>query len=263
MSLRVEGVSKIYPDGTKALNQINFTIKPGEAVVLLGHNGSGKSTLFRCMTCFEKPSEGSVFLDDINITNMSQRQLRPIRNKMGMVFQHFHLINNLTVFQNVLFGALGSVRFSFQTFSPLASNELREKAMEYLHRVGLSHLAKRRTDQLSGGQQQRVAIARMLMQEPEVVLADEPIASLDPKAGREVMDLLWDVVEERGLSVISILHQMDIAKEYGNRIIALKKGNVVLDENISNISDEFLQDLYKLDVEDSKGNQNQVTEKGA
>ncbi|RXJ02467.1 phosphonate ABC transporter ATP-binding protein [Anaerobacillus alkaliphilus] len=262
ISLKVENISKIYPDGTKALNNVSFTVEPGEAVVLLGHNGSGKSTLFRCITSFEKPSEGSIFIDKTNIIGLSQGQLRPIRKKVGMVFQHFHLINNLSVFQNVLFGALGSVKYSFQAFAPVASPELREKAMECLHRVGLSHLAKRRADQLSGGQQQRVAIARMLLQDPEVVLADEPIASLDPKAGREVMDLLWDVVEERGLSVISILHQMDIAKEYGDRIIALKSGNVVMDDKIKNISEDFLQDLYQHDV-DMDLVQETITEKGA
>lgn len=247
ISLEVTNVSKVFPDGTKALDNVSFSVLPGEAVVLLGHNGSGKSTIFRCITGFEKPSEGIITIGDTDITKYNKRKLRPIRKKVGMVFQHFHLIYNISVFQNVLFGALGHVNYSFQTFAPLASNDLRDKAMDCLDRVGLSHLAKRRADQLSGGQQQRVAIARMIMQDPEIVLADEPIASLDPKAGREVMDLLWEIVEEKNLTVICVLHQLAIAKEYGKRIIALKKGKVVVDDKIEHIDDQFLVDLYKYD----------------
>ncbi|MDG5790130.1 phosphonate ABC transporter ATP-binding protein [Evansella sp. AB-P1] len=247
-AVEIDTISKVYPDGTKALNNVSFSVEKGEAVVLLGHNGSGKSTLFRSITSFEQPTSGEIRIDGITITGLKKRKLRPIRKKIGMVFQHFNLINNLSVFQNVLFGALGQTKFTFQTYSPFASKELRMKAMECLSRVGLTHLAKRRADQLSGGQQQRVAIARMLMQDPEIVLADEPIASLDPKAGREVMDLLWEIVRERGLTVVCILHQMDIAKEYGNRIVALKSGNVVLDSTIHALNDKFIKELYEKEV---------------
>jgi len=246
-SLEVKNVSKVYPGGNKALHNVSFQVNPGEGVILLGHNGSGKSTLFGCMTGFEEPTSGNVFVNDFDITQMSKRQLRPIRKKIGMVFQNFNLTTNLTAFQNVLFGALGQTKTSFQTFSPFASQQLREKAMTCLDRVGLAHLAKRRADQLSGGQQQRVAIARMLMQEPEIVLADEPIASLDPQAGREVMDLLWDVVEERGLAVVCILHQMEIVLEYGERIVALNKGELVANEHISNLDRTYLNSLYSKD----------------
>ncbi|MBU9723464.1 MULTISPECIES: phosphonate ABC transporter ATP-binding protein [Bacillaceae] len=255
-TIEIQNLSKVYPDGTKALNNVSFNVKPGEAVVLLGHNGSGKSTLFRCITSFEKPTEGQIKIDGVNITKLSKGKLRPIRKKVGMVFQHFNLINNLSVFQNVLSGAMGKVRFAFQTFAPLASKELRREAMECLERVGLSDLAKRRADQLSGGQQQRVAIARMLMQNPQVVLADEPIASLDPKAGREVMDLLWEIVRERGLTVVCILHQMDIAKEYGDRIVALKSGKVVIDDHIHDLNDELMASLYEKEMVEEEDKEN-------
>ncbi|WP_100374264.1 phosphonate ABC transporter ATP-binding protein [Bacillus sp. FJAT-45037] len=247
LSLSVKNISKTFPDGTEALKGINFDVKAGEGVVLLGHNGSGKSTLFRCISQFEKPTDGQIYFNDQEATKLSKRKLRPLRKRIGMVFQHFHLIPNLSVHQNVLFGALGQTNFSMQTFAPFASKELRLEAMECLDRVGLSHLAKRRADQLSGGQQQRVAIARMLMQKPEIVLADEPIASLDPKAGREVMELLWSITRERNLTIIAILHQMDIAMEFGERIIALKKGDKVIDAPVDEINRQQLEDLYEHD----------------
>ncbi|MCE7790811.1 phosphonate ABC transporter ATP-binding protein [Salipaludibacillus sp. CUR1] len=262
ISLKVENIGKTYPDGNEALKDINFEVNPGEAVVLLGHNGSGKSTLFRSITSFETPSKGSIYMDGTNITELKKRQLRPVRKRVGMVFQHFHLINNLSVFQNVLFGALGQTRFFFQTFSPFASQSLREKAIECLDRVGLAHFAHKRSDQLSGGQQQRVAIARMLMQDPEIVLADEPIASLDPKAGREVMDLLWEIAEERGLSVICILHQMDIAREYGDRIIALKNGELILDESMDKIDSAFFRSLYEHEEDEDTSDEQKRVEVG-
>lgn len=244
ISLSVQGIHKTFQDGTTALKDISFDVQNGQGVVLLGHNGSGKSTLFRCISRFESPSEGTILFNNTDITKMNKRQLRPYRKKVGMVFQHFHLIHNLTVFQNVLFGAMGHVKLPTKTFSPFASKSLRMEAMNCLDRVGLVHLAKRRADQLSGGQQQRVAIARMLMQKPEMVLADEPIASLDPKAGREIMDLLWEITRERNLTIICILHQVDIALEYGERIIALKKGHKVIDKPISDITAPQLKDLY-------------------
>jgi phosphonate transport system ATP-binding protein len=253
ISLEVNQLTKVYPGGTKALNDVSFKVNPGEGVILLGHNGSGKSTLFRCITGFEKPTSGSIFIDNKDITGLTKNKMRPIRKKVGMVFQNFNLTNNLSVFQNVLFGALGYTKTTFHTFAPFASDQLRDKAMACLERVGVAHLAGRRADQLSGGQQQRVAIARMLMQDPEIVLADEPIAALDPKAGREVMDLLWEIVRERGLAVICILHQMDFILEYGDRIIALKEGNMVVDESVKKLERSFLDSLYHKDATIEKG----------
>ena len=243
-AITVNNLTKIYDDGNKALNDVNFSIPAGQGVTILGHNGSGKSTLFRCLTSFEKISQGNIIIDGQDITRLSKKDLRKLRKQVGMVFQHFNLVNNLSVFQNVLFGALGEAKSTFHTFSFFASDELRSKAMECLDRVGLAHLAKRRADQLSGGQKQRVAIARMLMQDPKIVLADEPIASLDPKAGREVMDLLFDIVKEKKLTVVCILHQLDIAMEYSDRIIALKASQKVIDAKTSEVNQVALQNLY-------------------
>lgn len=242
-AIDIQQVSKVFPDGTEALKNVSFHVKQGEGVVLLGHNGSGKSTMFKNISGFEKPTSGKILINEEEITKTSKRQFKPIRKKMGMVFQDFHLIYNLSVFQNVLFGRMGYHNFLAVT-APLASAENRERAMSCLDRVGLAHLAGRRADQLSGGQQQRVAIARMLMQDPEIVLADEPIASLDPKAGREVMELLWEIVEEKSLTVLCILHQMDIALEFGERMIGLSEGEVVLDKRSENIHQNELRDLY-------------------
>jgi phosphonate transport system ATP-binding protein len=248
--LQVDHLNKIYPNGTEALKDISFRIDRGESVIILGHNGSGKSTLFRCITGFEKPTGGSVTLYDRPLHPISKRELRNIRKKIGMVFQNFGLIHNLSVFQNVLFGAMGKTAFACQTFSAIASSEWRDKAMDSIERVGLSHAAKRRVDQLSGGQKQRIAIARMLMQDPEIILADEPIASLDPKAGKEVMDLLWSIVEEKNLTVIVVLHQLEIAREYGKRIIALKEGNKIIDADKNEVDEAFLDSIY--DIETTK-----------
>ncbi len=242
--IKVNNITKTFPNGTTALKDMSFTIDEGERVIILGHNGSGKSTLFRSMTGFEALSGGAIHIFNKSINPKHKKELRNIRRRIGMVFQYFGLITNISVFQNVLFGALGQVKFSPQTYSLFASRALREKAMDSLERVGLAQYAKHRADELSGGQKQRVAIARMLMQDPEIILADEPIASLDPKAGREIMDLLVSIAEERNLTLVMILHQMEIAKTYGERIIALKHGEIVLDGGVSDITPEFEMDLF-------------------
>ncbi|SES03527.1 phosphonate ABC transporter ATP-binding protein [Salipaludibacillus aurantiacus] len=249
-ALSVREVTKTFKDGTNALEKVSFDIKTGEGVVLLGHNGSGKSTMFKCISGFETPTSGEIFINNQEITRLSDRRYRPLRKNIGMVFQNFHLIYNLSVFQNVLFGAMGQNRNFLKVSAPFASKLLREKAMACLDRVGLAHLASRRSDQLSGGQQQRVAIARMLMQDPELILADEPIASLDPKAGREVMELLWEIVDERKLTVLCILHQTEIAMEFGERLIGLNKGRLVLDDEKNNISKNDLNSLYYDGIEE-------------
>lgn len=247
ISIVVKDLKKVYGGKVEALKNVNFSVQPGERVMLLGHNGSGKSTLFKCLTGFESPTQGSIHIGDVDIAKLDKNEFRSVRKDVGLVFQNFNLINNLTVFQNVLFGALGGDQGFRKTLNAFASDELRYKAMECLDRVSLAEFANRRADQLSGGQKQRVAIARTIMQDPKIILADEPVASLDPKVGREVMDLLWDVADERGLAVICILHQMDIVQEYGERIIALKDGRVVMDDALENIEESFFKELYERD----------------
>ncbi|WP_462420714.1 phosphonate ABC transporter ATP-binding protein [Salinicoccus sp. Marseille-QA3877] len=242
--IEVDELTKVFNKSDVALNNVSFNIKKGEKVVILGHNGSGKSTLFRTIAGFEEATEGSVKISDEEINPRNKLRLRETRKKVGMVFQYFGLVENVSVFQNVLFGALGQVKFAPSTYNIFASQTLRERAMESLNRVGLVHLAKRRADQLSGGQKQRVAIARMLMQEPEIILADEPIASLDPKAGREVMELLTGIAKERNITLLMILHQLPVAEKYGERVIALKNGELFLDNDVSVIDEDFERVLF-------------------
>jgi len=238
------GVRKIYPGGTRALGGVDFSIERGEGVVLLGHNGSGKSTLLRCLNGLESTTEGSIRFDGLDITTANKPALRAVRRRIGVIFQKFNLVRNLSAFQNVLFGALGEVGF-LHSLHPLAKRGLRVKAMACLERVGLGGKAMQRADSLSGGQQQRVAIARALMQEPEVLLADEPIASLDPKAARQVMELLWEVGKERRFTVVCALHQLDAALEFGERLIGLKEGLKVLDAPGAGLSRTDLAWLYE------------------
>lgn len=244
-SLKVNQLTKVYPNHTLALDQISFEAKPGESIIILGANGSGKSTLLRCLIGLEKPTSGQVFLGDWEITALPHARLRTVRRHVGMVFQHFNLVKNLSAFHNVLQGALGRSHGPRYWFPATAPAVERQRAMDCLAQVHLADLATQRVDTLSGGQQQRVAIARMLMQGPDVVLVDEPIASLDPKAGREVMDLLHTIVRERGLTMICNLHQLDMAMTYADRIIGLLAGQVVLDQPVTNVNAKALDWLYQ------------------
>jgi phosphonate transport system ATP-binding protein len=243
MEVRVREVAKNYPDGTRVLEAVDFSIAPGEGVVLLGANGCGKSTLLRCMLGLEPLSKGSITIGGVDVGRARGGELRRLRAGIGSVFQQFNLVGNLSVFQNVLFGRLGRHGL-IRSLTATASQGARDRAMESLDRVGLAHLAGRRTDTLSGGQQQRVAIARMLMQEARIVFADEPVASLDPRAGREVMDLLFEIVRERGLTVVCVLHQLDLARTYADRIIGLKGGRVAVDAAPAAVPDAALAALY-------------------
>ncbi|MEL6929935.1 MAG: phosphonate ABC transporter ATP-binding protein [Cyanobacteria bacterium J06600_6] len=245
LSLKISELSKTYPNGTVALDKVSFSANPGEGIVLLGANGSGKSTLLRCILGLENTTSGDIWLGNWQLSQLNSQQLRQLRSQVGMVFQKFNLVGSLSAFHNVLHGALGRSNSPRYWFPATAPELERQKAMECLERVNLAHLAKQRADTLSGGQQQRVAIARTLMQEPKLILVDEPVASLDPQAGKEVMDLLWSIVREQKLSVICTLHQLELAKEYGDRIIGLKDGKIQLDSAANNLHPEDLTALYK------------------
>jgi phosphonate transport system ATP-binding protein len=244
LNLTAENVSKRFPDGTVALAGVSLEISPGEDVVLLGPNGSGKSTLLRCAVGLEKSTGGRIFVGGVETTAAKGATLREVRRKVGFVFQHFNLVGSLSAFHNVLHGALGRSRGPWCWHPATAPREERVKALACLERVGLGELAGRRAGQLSGGQKQRVALARVLMQEPEMVLADEPVASLDPKAGREVMNLLWELARERGLTVVCALHQLELAREYAGRLIGLRDGRVELDGKTQTVDAEALGRLY-------------------
>lgn len=243
-SLSVSNLCKRFPDGTQALKDVSFEVTPGERVVLLGANGSGKSTLMGCAVRLEEATSGSVSIGGIETTKARGRRLREVRRGVGTVFQQFHLVGNLSVFHNTLHGALGRNRGPRGWFPATAPAGERRRAMECLERVDLDHLAERRADTLSGGQQQRTALARMLMQDPQLVLADEPVASLDPTAGRKVMDLLWEIGHERRMTVVCTLHQLDLALDYAERIIGLKDGRVVLDRPVAEVDRRELEALY-------------------
>lgn len=229
----------------QVLRGVSFYIPDGQGVVLLGANGCGKSTLMRSLNGLEKLQSGRISIHGDSITNASAGNLRRIRQRMGYVFQQFNLVPQLSAFQNVLLGAMGRHRLGLLSCLTItASVEERARAMGCLERVGMADRAHHRPSELSGGQQQRVAIARMLMQAPRIVIADEPIASLDPKAGREVLDLLWRIVREEGLSMLCTLHQLELAREYADRIIGLKAGRVEIDAAIADTDPLQLNALY-------------------
>ncbi|WP_213684010.1 phosphonate ABC transporter ATP-binding protein [Roseicyclus sp.] len=229
----------------EVLRGVTFDIPVGQGVVLLGANGCGKSTLMRSLNGLEKLQSGRILIHGDSLADASRGELRRIRRGMGYVFQQFNLVPQLSAFQNVLLGAMGRHRFGLLScLGMTASAQERARAMACLERVGMADRAQHRPSQLSGGQQQRVAIARMLMQAPKVVIADEPIASLDPKAGREVLDLLWQIVREEGLSMLCTLHQLDLAREYADRIIGMKAGQVAIDAAIADTDPVQLNALY-------------------
>lgn len=247
LSLKVSDLTKIYANKTIALDEVSFSAQPGEGIVLLGANGSGKSTLLRCILGLETATSGDISIGNWQLSKLNAKQLRQIRSQVGMVFQKFHLVGSLSAFHNVLHGSLGRSRGPRYWFPATAPETERKRAMECLNRVNLTHIAQQRADTLSGGQQQRVAIARTLMQNPKLMLVDEPVASLDPQAGREVMNLLWSIVREQQLTVICTLHQLELAKEYGDRIIGLRDGKMQMDTTVTSLDDQDLTLLYQGD----------------
>ncbi len=226
-----------------ALSGVDLRVPEGETVALIGTNGAGKSTLLRCLVRLIEPAEGDITIGGTEVTGASRRKLREIRQDVGFVFQRFHLIPRLTAFHNVVHGAMG--RHGSRCAWPLtAPTGARRQAMECLDRVGLAEYADRRVDTLSGGQQQRVAIARMLMQRPRVILADEPVASLDPASAKSVMDLMGSIAAESGVTVVVALHQIDLALRYADRVVGLRKGVVDFDRQARDCDAAQLDSVY-------------------
>lgn len=241
----IEQLEKRYADETLAVDGVDLTIAGGESVVLLGANGSGKSTLLRCITRLLEPTSGRILIDGLDVGRADEVELRKLRRRVGVVFQHINLVDHISVLSNVVQGNLGHDGRARQWFAWSATTDVRERAMDCLERVRVAEFAGRRADQLSGGQRQRVALARLLMQRPEIILADEPVAALDPRAGREVMDLLWQIVDEDGLTLVCTLHQLDLARQYGRRIVGLRDGRVILDGQNGSIDDATIAALYQ------------------
>lgn len=244
MEIAVNNLGKTYPDGTQAIRGVTLRIDPGERLTLIGPNGCGKSTLMKCLIGLERASSGSIRVDGTELNGLKGRRLRRIRSRVGCVFQQMNLVPNLSVIQNVLFGAMGRLGY-WRALNLTARRSLREEAMTALDRVGLADLSARPTGRLSGGQQQRVAIARMLMQDARVVIADEPVASLDPRAAEEVMDLLYAVVEERQMTLICILHQMNLVERYARRLVGMKSGVIAFDLPAAQASSDQIETLYQ------------------
>ena len=241
--LRIEQLCKTYKKCNQALRDVSLKVDAGEFVVVLGKSGSGKSTLLRCINRLVEPTSGRIFLNDEEITGASNRQLRQLRQKIGMVFQQYNLVSRCSVQTNVLAGKLASISTPASLFN-LFSHTDAGKALHVLQRLGIADKEKERADRLSGGQQQRVGLARALMQEPQLILADEPTSSLDPVTSKQIMDLLKEFNQRDGVTVICNLHLPYLARKYGSRIIALNQGCVVYDGPVNNLSDMDLHSFY-------------------
>ncbi len=241
--LKIEKLFKSYASDTYALQDISLVVERNEFVVILGKSGSGKSTLLRCINRLVEPTSGRIFLNDKEITGASPSHLRQLRKNIGMVFQQYNLVDRFSVQTNVLSGKLASVS-NMASLLNLFSEEDIEKSRQVLNRLGLAGRELKRADKLSGGQQQRVGLARVLMQNPQLVLADEPVSSLDPMTSNQIMDLLTEFNKKEGVTVICNLHLPSLAKKYGTRIIVLSKGRVVYDGSPKDLSEAQLSAYY-------------------
>ena len=241
--LKVKNLVKTYPNGVQALKGVSFDVKKGEFLVIIGLSGSGKSTLLRCVNRLHDPTSGEIIFEGDDIAKMEGRKISQLRKKIGMIFQHFNLIPRHTVLSNVLMGRLGSTG-TLKSLFGIFKNDDKEKALRYLKLVGIADKAKIRADQLSGGQQQRVAIARALTQDPAILLADEPVASLDPATCHTVMDYLKRVNEELGITILCNLHFLSLVRQYATRVIALKSGQIVFEGSPKDISEEWFEKIY-------------------
>jgi phosphonate transport system ATP-binding protein len=240
--LEIKNLRKVYPDGTVGLDGVSFDVQPGEFVVIIGLSGSGKSTLLRCINRLIEPTAGQILWEGEDITAAAPADLRRIRRSIGMIFQQFNLVKRSSVMTNVLAGRLGYVG-TLRSVLGLWSASDKARAQAALERVGIERKALNRADELSGGQQQRVGIARALMQEPHLLLADEPVASLDPATSHSVLDHLRSLNQD-GVTVLCSLHFLSLAREYGTRIIALKDGKLMFDGSPRDIDEQRFKDIY-------------------
>lgn len=241
--LKLSALTKRYDTGDLALNQVDLEIPDAQVLALIGPSGAGKSTLIRCVNRLVEPTSGSATLNDINLTKLSSRGLRKSRRKMGMIFQEYALVERLTVMENVLSGRLGYVGFWRSYFRKFPKNDIKE-AFRLLDRVGLLEMADKRADELSGGQRQRVGICRALIQDPDLLLVDEPTASLDPKTSRQIMRLINELCSERGLTAIINIHDVLLAQMFAQRIVGLANGEVVYDGKPEGLTPEVLTQIY-------------------
>jgi phosphonate transport system ATP-binding protein len=246
--LRVENLTKVYDDGTVALRDVSFEVPDGQFLAIIGLSGSGKSTLLRCLNRLVEPTSGRIWWNDEEVTTATQEDLRLIRRRIGMVFQNFNLVHRSKVITNVLAGRLGYVNPALAIINRFPRADV-AKAMAQLARVGLTEKAGARADELSGGQQQRVGIARAMMQDPQMVLADEPVASLDPVLAHSIMQYLELINDEDRVTVLCSLHFLDLVHRYADRAIALNRGELVFDGAPQEIDDDRFKDIYGQEAE--------------
>jgi phosphonate transport system ATP-binding protein len=246
--LRVENLTKVYPNGTQALKNVSFEVADGQFLAVIGLSGSGKSTLLRCINRLIEPTSGKIYWNDQAITAAKGAEIRKIRRQIGMVFQQFNLVKRSSVYTNVLSGRLGYAP-TFTTLLHLFSGADHSRALASLDQVGLADKAHVRADSLSGGQQQRVGIARALMQEPKLILADEPVASLDPVLAHSILKYLELLNKERGITVLCSLHYLDLVHRYASRAIALKDGQLVFHGLPKEIDDAQFKSIYGQEAE--------------
>jgi len=249
--LEVKNLSKIYPNGTQALYDVSFTVPDGQFLVVIGLSGSGKSTLLRCINRLIDPTEGQIIWDGIDITAAKGAELRHIRRHIGMVFQQFNLVKRSSVMTNVLSGRLGYVS-TLPSILGIWPAEEKQRALAALETVGIPDKAKERADALSGGQQQRVGIARAIMQEPKLILADEPVASLDPVLAHSILQYLEQLNQQNGMTVICSLHFLDLVQRYASHVIALKDGKKVFEGEPNEIDRQKFKDIYGEEAQEVK-----------
>jgi phosphonate transport system ATP-binding protein len=246
--LEVTNLTKVYEGGVKALTDVSFNVKKGEFLAIIGLSGSGKSTMLRCINRLVDPTSGSVVFNGMHVTGATDEELRLVRRKIGMVFQHFNLVNRSSVLTNVLAGRLGYANPAWSLINRFSNDDI-QTAIKQLDRVGIADKANYRADELSGGQQQRVGVARALMQDPEMILADEPVASLDPVLAHSIMQILEEINKKDGVTILCSLHFLDLVHRYSDRVIALNNGQIVFDGLPSEIDDVKFKEIYGKDAE--------------
>lgn len=244
-------VSKTYPNGVKAISNVNLTIEQGEFVAVIGLSGAGKSTLIRCINQMHKITGGEIEVDDVRVSQLSGKSLRKFRRKIGMVFQSFNLVKRSSVIKNVLAARVALMPW-YKSLLGIYSKQDKIIALDALDRVGILEKAYVRADQLSGGQQQRVALARCLAQDPQIILADEPVASLDPIMSAQVMSDFVRINKDLNITVIANMHHVDLALKYARRVIGIRAGEIVFDGPSTDINEARLREIYGRELTDAE-----------
>ncbi|MBG9586002.1 phosphonate ABC transporter ATP-binding protein [Cytobacillus firmus] len=247
--LEVNHLTKQFGKDSKALTDVSFSVQEGEFVSIIGPSGAGKSTLLRCINRMIDATGGDIRFQELDVMDLKKKELKQVRTKIGMIFQHYNLVNRLSVIENTLHGKLGT-KSTLAGILGLYSKEEKQQAIQILNVLGLNEMIYKRADQLSGGQKQRVGIARALIQNPRMLLCDEPIASLDPNSAKVIMDHLKKVATTMGITVVVNLHQVDVAIKYSDRIIGINKGQVVYNGTAKGMTSEDIQRIYGSEAED-------------